>query len=165
MKAFLWLALAIVAGTSSCKAQQTFGPLSATPGLRLTSYSNAGLLPSGLHFKTASPTTIVAVPPAIPGPSRTADSRYFLVNGSFLGMAVFDVEMTQHCIADRHCREQNPLMPSSHAGQLGLNLGLVAGVSGASYWLKKHRSSLWWLPSATGIAAHSAGVASGFEHQ
>lgn len=37
--------------------------------------------------------------------SRIADSKYFLLNGTHLGMAVFDVEMTQRCIADHHCRE------------------------------------------------------------
>ncbi len=43
-----------------------------------------------------------------------------LVNGLQLGMMIFDVEMTQHCIADHHCQEGNPLMPSSHAGQLAV---------------------------------------------
>jgi hypothetical protein len=56
-------------------------------------------------------------------------------------------------------------MPSSHAGQLGVNLSLVTGISGASYWLKEHRSALWWLTPACGIAAHTLGVASGFEHE
>ncbi|HZD47145.1 MAG TPA: hypothetical protein VE178_00245, partial [Silvibacterium sp.] len=98
-------------------------------------------------------------------PFRTADAKFFLLNGLYLGMAVFDVEMTQRCIAAQHCRELNPLMPSSHAGQLTINFALVAGVSTASYWLKKHSSAVWWLPPVAGTAAHSAGVATGFVHQ
>ena len=47
------------------------------------------------------------------------------LNGLHLGLAVLDVELTQHCIANHHCVEGNPLMPSSHAGQLGMNLALV----------------------------------------
>jgi hypothetical protein len=32
-------------------------------------------------------------------------------------MAVFDMEMTPRWIVSYHCREVNPLMPSSHMGQ------------------------------------------------
>ena len=96
---------------------------------------------------------------------RTADSKFFWLNGLHLGMAVFDVEMTQRCIDSRHCREVNPMMPSSQAGKLSLNIALVAYSSGISYWLKKHNSKVWWLPPSAGIAIHSAGVATGFEHQ
>jgi hypothetical protein len=96
---------------------------------------------------------------------RIADRKYFWLNGMQLGMAVFDVEMTQRCIADRRCREANPVMPSSHIGQLSVNFALVAYTSGVSYWLKKRRSKIWWLPSSASIAVHSVGVATGFEHQ
>ncbi len=79
-------------------------------------------------------------------PPRTIDKKYMLVNGLQLGMMIFDVEMTQHCIADHHCQEGNPLMPSSHAGQLAVGFGFVAYGSGLSYWLKKHKSKQWWIP-------------------
>ena len=101
-------------------------------------------------------------PVAIP---RTADSKFFLLNGMHLGMAIFDVEMTQRCIASHHCRETNPVMPSSQAGQLSVNFAIVAYCSALSYWLRKHNSKLWWLPPAGGAVVHSVGVATGFEHQ
>jgi hypothetical protein len=162
MKTLAFFALAIAMGTGSSRAQDASGSLPAAPGLHLTSYKAVNTVMPERPLETAS---VVAAQPAAPRAARTADSKFFLLNGSLLGMAVFDVEMTQRCIADQHCRELNPLMPSSHAGQLGLDLGLVAGVSGATYWLKKHKSPLWWLPSATGIGAHAAGVTTGFEHQ
>ena len=80
-------------------------------------------------------------------------------------MALFDVEMTQHCIADHHCKEGNPMMPSSQAGQLSVSFGTFAYASATSYWLKKHKSRLWALAPTVGITAHSAGVVSGFAHR
>jgi hypothetical protein len=80
-------------------------------------------------------------------------------------MAVFDVEMTQHCLADHHCAEGNPIMPSSHAGQLGVSFAMFAYGAGTSYWLKKHHSRFWWTAPVVGIGAHAAGVATGFAHR
>jgi hypothetical protein len=93
-----------------------------------------------------------------------ADKKYFLINGLHLGMAVLDVELTQRCIASHQCREGNPLMPSSQAGQLSVNIGYVALGAFASYELKKRRSQFWWLAPAGGIAGHLAGAATGLSH-
>lgn len=104
-----------------------------------------------------------------PGPPaaglRIADSKFFLWNGLHLGMAIFDVEMTQRCITAHRCHETNPVMPSSQGGQLGVNFAIVGGNAGISYWLKKGGSSMWWLPPAAGALVHSVGVATGFQHQ
>jgi hypothetical protein len=97
--------------------------------------------------------------------TRTLSPSYFLLNGLHLGMAVFDVEMTQHCIADHHCKEGNPLMPSSQVGQLSVSFGTFGYAAVTSYWLRKRHSRLWWIAPSTGIAAHSVGVASGFENR
>lgn len=96
---------------------------------------------------------------------RTIDRKFLIVNGLHLGMAILDTEMTQHCIASHHCREGNPLMPSSQAGQLAVDFAFVAYGSGFSYWFKKHKSHLWWLPPTGGIVAHTAGVATGLLHR
>jgi hypothetical protein len=88
-----------------------------------------------------------------------------MLNGLHMGMAVFDVEMTQHCIADHHCREGNPIMPSSHAGQLSVNIALVGYGSYTSYKLKKRGSKLWRLSPMIGSAAHGAGAATGLVHR
>jgi len=102
--------------------------------------------------------------PAIPVNERILSPSFFLVNGLHLGMALFDVEMTQHCLADHHCKEGNPLMPSSHAGQLGVSFAAVAYGSGMSYWLKKRHSRYWWTVPTAGIVAHTAGAATGLAH-
>jgi hypothetical protein len=80
-------------------------------------------------------------------------------------MAVFDVEMTQHCLADHHCVEGNPLMPTSQAGALGVSLALVGSGAFISYKLKKQETKLWMLSPVVGIAAHTIGVATGFAHR
>jgi hypothetical protein len=96
---------------------------------------------------------------------RTASTGFFLLNGLHLGMAIFDVEMTQHCLADHHCVEGNPLMPSSACGQLGVAFATVGFGTLASYRLKKNDSKLWILSPTVGIAAHTLGVATGFAHR
>lgn len=96
---------------------------------------------------------------------RTASTGFFLLNGLHLGMAIFDVEMTQHCLADHHCVEGNPLMPTSMGGQLGVNFAIVGLGTLASYRMKKDDSKLWILSPTIGIAAHTLGVATGFAHR
>jgi len=96
---------------------------------------------------------------------RPLSPGFFLLHGAHLGMAVFDVEMTQHCIANHHCVEGNPLMPSSQAGQLGVSFAFVGLGAFASYKLKKQDSKLWLLSPTVGIAAHAVGVATGFKHR
>jgi len=118
----------------------------------------------GMMSGSSSSAGFVLAPPA-PKIPRTASTGFFLLNGLHLGMAVFDVEMTQHCIANHHCVEGNPLMPSSHTGQLGVNFALVGLGTLASYKLKKQDSNLWVLSPTVGIVAHAVGVATGFAHR
>ena len=124
----------------------------------------AGSLAYGSLPGLSSSAGSVFVPPVAKSP-RTLSRGFFLFNGLHLGMAVLDVEMTQHCIANHHCVEGNPLMPSSHAGQLGVELGLVGYGTFISYKLKKRESRFWVLSPAIGIAAHTAGVATGIVHR
>jgi hypothetical protein len=167
----LGLAIAITGG--SCSAQNMNMPSANMPIMKLDlapAKDQATAQPfrdfSGeTYFIPPSASSSIVVSRPYPTSPRTADTKFFLLNGIHLGMAVFDVEMTQRCIANHRCHETNPLMPSSQAGQLGINFALVGSGSLASYWLKKHQSRLWWLPPATGAAAHSYGVATGFEHQ
>jgi hypothetical protein len=111
---------------------------------------------------TASSVERVTLP--IATTPRVADRKYFLLNGMQAGMAVFDVEMTQHCIRARKCSEANPFMPSSQAGALSVDFALTAYEGLWSYFLKKHHSKLWWITPVAGTAVHAAGVATGFEH-
>lgn len=95
---------------------------------------------------------------------RFFDARYFWLNSLHLTLAVSDIEMTQHCIDEHTCKEANPLMPSSQAGKIGVNLGLVSYTAASSYWLRKHKSKAWWLGPTVGVAAHTVGLASGLAH-
>jgi hypothetical protein len=95
---------------------------------------------------------------------RVLTSKFFLLQGLHLGMAVLDVETTQHCLAAHTCREGNPLMPSSQAGALGINFALVGYSSYVSYRMKSHKSNLWWLSPTTGTVAHVVGFATGLAH-
>ena len=103
--------------------------------------------------------------PPLPARRRAFDRKFALLAGLQLGTAMMDVETTQRCMAAGHCREANPLMPSSHAGQIGVNLGSVAATTIGAYWAKKHHVKLWWIAPVIGIAAHSAGIATGLAHR
>jgi hypothetical protein len=107
--------------------------------------------------------SFVRVPPARVG--GAIGSAFYLLNGLHVGMALFDVEMTQHCMANHTCKEGNPLMPSSLGGQLGMNFAIIGYSSFVSYRLKKRGSHIWWISPTVGAAAHTVGVASGFAHQ
>jgi hypothetical protein len=113
---------------------------------------------------SSSSAGFVLAPPAAKTP-RTLSKGFFLLNGMHLGMAVFDVEMTQHCIANHHCVEGNPLMPSSQAGQLGVNFATVGLGAFLSYKMKEQDSGTWAFSPVVGIAAHAVGVATGFAHR
>jgi hypothetical protein len=93
---------------------------------------------------------------------RVVDSKYLLINALHLGMAALDIGLTQHCLANHRCREGNPLMPSSLAGQVGMDSALVGSGAFISFRLKKADSKLWWLSPVAGMSAHTAGVLSGF---
>jgi hypothetical protein len=125
---------------------------------------NSGTLPSNYSLSSSS-TGSIREPPASPIHAHVFDRYYNLVTAAHLGMAIFDVAMTQHCEAQHTCRETNPFMPSSRAGQIGVSFGFFAYSATGSYFLKKHKSKAWWVPSAMGITTHAIGVATGFSHQ
>ena len=189
MKAVLgtMLGLAIAMGGWACSAQQATIPFKqlerdAQLSARLTvpdneiassvsssspsssSSSSSSVFP-GVVSPELSAASYVRVPPVPVANPRTLSSSFYLLNGLHLGMAIFDVEMTQRCIATHHCREGNPLMPSSLAGSLTVNLALVGSGSYISYRLKKHRATLWWLSPTVGTASHTVGVATSIAHQ
>lgn len=95
---------------------------------------------------------------------RILDTKFFLVNGLHLGLAALDIGLTQHCIATHRCREGNPLMPSSLAGQVGVDSALIGASAFISYRLKKQNSKLWRYLPTVGIGAHTAGTVAGFRY-
>jgi hypothetical protein len=170
------LGLAIVMGGWACSAQEATIPLAPVaqdgqlsarvtlPGAETAASSFSSSLPAVVVPAAPSPagfirvTSIRVIPSTSP---RTLDSKYFLVNGLHLALALLDVEVTQRCIATNQYGEGNPLMPSSLGGQLSVNLALVGYGSFVSYKLKKHESRVWWLSPMVGVAAHSAGIGTG----
>lgn len=168
------LSVTIVMGSWACSAQQALIPfqqleraaqlparVSATGDEMAGSYSSSSFSMVSAYPEPFAAGVALATPASIHhGPG----SKFFLLNALHLGMAVFDVEMTQHCIATHKCREGNPLMPSSAAGQLGVNFALVSYGSYSSYRLKKRGSPLWWVSPTTGAVAHGVGVATGLAH-
>lgn len=164
------LALGLVAGGITLQAQMPlvpFGQIERDTQVQQRGASNLIASTSGEGYSSSSAIPSAALvtmprPPAITPP--VVDRSFLLLNGLHLGMAMMDIGMTQHCIAEHQCQEGNPLMPSSLAGQLGVNLGLFAYSATESYYLKKHRSRAWWVLPITGAAAHSIGLASGLAH-
>ena len=165
------LGLAIAISALACSAQDVAIPFrqiarDAQLSARVAAPASEAAVShsDGMLSGSSSSAGFVFVPPT-PVRSRTFSTGFLLLNGIHLGMAVFDVEMTQHCIANHHCVEGNPLMPSSHAGQLGVNFALVGYGTFISYRWKKQENKLWLLPPTVGIAAHSLGVATGIANR
>src|SRR5579859_1262276 len=116
-----------------------FSALAVIPPHEIASARETALLP-----ESSSSTGFVLVRPSFKR-SRTVTPGFIVLNSMHLGLAVLDVELTQHCIANQTCVEGNPLMPSSHASQLGVNFALVGYGAFVSYKLKKQDRKLWLL--------------------
>ena len=168
------LSLAIALSALACSAQDTTIPFRQIErNAQNPQLSASAALPEneaavghayGMLSGSSSSAGFVLVPPVAKA-HRTLSKGFFLLNGMHLGMAVFDVEMTQHCIANHHCVEGNPLMPSSQAGQLGVNFAAVGLGAFFSYKMKEQDNGMLVLSPAVGIAAHAVGVATGFAHR
>ena len=178
------LEIAVLMAGCACFAQQTptpFGQIqrdAQLSAMRMTPNPEVSRVP----LPGSAPGSSSSALPAFLAPSASASSsaglkrvpagrsprffnaRYFWINSLHLSLAVSDIEMTQHCIDEHTCREANPLMPSSQAGKIGVNLGLVTYTAASSYWLRKHKSRVWWLGPTVGVAAHTVGLASGLAH-
>ena len=170
MKKIECMALAVALAGLTCSAQQNpipFKQIQRDGALQTHSvtatdngdFSSSATAPSssasGVEFSL--PAALVARP--------VLNKTYFVLNGLHLGMALADVGMTQHCIAEHRCKEGNPMMPSSQAGQISVSVGVFAYASATSYWLKKHKSKLWWAPPAVGLVAHTIGFTSGLRYR
>jgi len=165
------LGLAVVVSGAFCLAQNTTVPIRQIE--RDAQLSARVAVPPGeaavghtseTASESSSSASFVLVPPVVKSP-RTLSTGFFLINGLHLGMAVLDVELTQHCIADHHCHEGNLLMPSSHAGQLGVEFGLVSYGTFISYKLKKQERKMWVISPMVGIGAHAVGIGSGLKNR
>jgi len=166
------LGLAITVGSLACNAQgytipsepiDRDGKLAATlPVLDNETARSlfSSRLPTGVVPAVPSATGFVRVT-SVSAP-RTLDSRYYLINGLHLAMALLDVGISQRCIATNQYKEGNPLMPSSLGAQLGVDFALVSYGSFVSYRMKKQGSSAWWVTPIIGVGTHSVGVAVGF---
>lgn len=172
------LCIAIVIGAWSCSAQNEAIPFNqierdaVSPTIPIARdvgemrgnfTSSIALSGPALLSFTADQKPVDAKPKS--ANSRLIGPRFYLINGLHLGMAAFDVAMTQNCIADHHCQEGNPLMPSGLAGQLSVNFAVVGFSSFVSYRLRQQHSTVWWLPPAIGVTAHGIGAATGIAHR
>lgn len=176
----LVLGTAILMGGWACFAQETpipfnqlhwntessARPVALGPVLAITSPSG----PTSSVSASASPAVIASATGGIVRVPTATDwsilgAKYFLLNGLQLGLTGLDVALTQHCIAEHHCQEGNPLLPSSLLGRISVEFTLVSLSAFASGRLKKQGSKHWWIPPAVGIAAHGVGIATGLAHE
>jgi hypothetical protein len=164
----LSIVLGIARGSTPCTAQTTKVPFKdierearLSANLMVSDAEAAVSSSNEAYVFPSAPSHSLYVRPSYKQP-RTLDSKFFVVNGLHLGLAALDVGLTQHCIANHHCREGNPLMPSSFAGQFALDSAFVGTGAFVSYRLKKQNSKLWWLSPVIGISAHTAGAMTGF---
>jgi hypothetical protein len=108
---------------------------------------------------TADPTPSPAVkresqgaPPAARGGSlgvdrSVMDRSYMAVTGTMFAASIFDAELTMRCLEQRTCS----YIPSSFRSRTALyGIGIPAdlGVSYLTYYMKRKRSRIWFMPSA-----------------
>ncbi len=177
MKTFMatLLGLCMVGGSMACAAQQTTIPFrqlekDASLSARASLPSNPAAMradyagPGESSSVEASTSEFVRPQPAY-RPPRILSKSFLLLNGLHLGLAGLDVAMSQKCMANHHCHEGNPMMPSSMGGQLGVNFGLVGYGAVMSYELKKRDIRGWWVSPMVGAAAHAAGAGTGIANR
>jgi hypothetical protein len=158
---------------TSAETQPSTHPIQTFPGQRQITNVPAQSAPldSGPLLLATGPAAVTAAairiyrPPTVPTRQPVTGKKFLLLNGLHLGLALADIHTTQQCLAHHTCREGNPLMPSSSAGQYGISVGLVTMTAAGSYWLKRHNSPHWWIAPVIGISAHSAGLASGLANR
>ncbi|MDE3199568.1 MAG: hypothetical protein KGN79_01505 [Acidobacteriota bacterium] len=159
---------AVLCAAQTKPAAWTKLPEAPQPQSRLATLSKpylSDMNETSWKWKANEDTSFAVTSSRTPRESRVIDKKYLLLNGLHLGLALADTEMTRACIDAHACREGNPLMPSSHAGQLAVDFGFFAYAAGTSYWFKKNHNGLWWLPAVGGSAAHTAGLITGLLHQ
>lgn len=163
------LELIVALGGCTCFAQKNPVPFAqilqdAKQQTHLVSSVDSPGMSDSSSASSSSTSGVVELQPSPVATHPVLDKNYFLLNGLHLAVGLADVESTQHCIAAHRCREGNPIMPSSQAGQITVIIGTFTTAAATSYWLKKHKSRMWWVSPTVGMIAHSIGVASGLRY-
>jgi hypothetical protein len=170
LNGILW-SLTLICGGAMCSAQNSAVPFrqiehdAQYSAKLMVPDSGAGVNRPYAEYPIGSSASGAAYTQPAYKPPRTLDTKFFFLNGIHVGLAALDIGLTQHCIATHRCREGNPFMPSSFAGQVGVNSALISSGVLISYRLKKQQSKVWWVSPFAGIVAHATGAVSGMINQ
>ena len=88
-------------------------------------------------------------------------SWFWTLTAATVATTVADVELTQHCLRAGTCREGNLLLPASRGKMYAIQLPLAAASSYVAYRLHRKQKRYWWVPQASVIAGHGAGIGFG----
>ncbi|MBI2062513.1 MAG: hypothetical protein HYT64_02390 [Candidatus Yanofskybacteria bacterium] len=91
---------------------------------------------------------------------KVADKKFWIVNITFVGSSIYDVESTFYVLNKcSTCSEKWPLMKSFvRAGKpatYGIIIGADAAIVGSSYWLKKKKNKFWFILPVALAATHT----------
>lgn len=115
---------------------------------------------------------VLLLPLSVRAQGRTADKAWWLMTAASVGATVADIENTQYCMKDFHCREGNPIYFSRRPTRLrmySINAGIMAPMLYYSYkWkreddidraagrqLAKYR---WYVIPVINVATHGLGL-------
>ncbi len=109
---------------------------------------------------------LVSVPTLAQPKRRVLDKKFWLAVGTVVALTVADVELTQHCIHNRTCREGNPLLGQSRGRAYAVNTAILVPMAIVSYHLKKGQDMNrrkkgdipWWVPQAVKGSSHIVGM-------
>ncbi len=110
---------------------------------------------------------LVSLPSLAQPKRRVLDKKFWLAVGTVVALTVADVELTQHCIRNRTCREGNPLLGQSRGRAYGVNAAILVPMTIVSYHLKKNQDMnrrkkgdiRWWVIPVVKSSSHIAGMA------
>lgn len=100
------------------------------------------------------------IPNVAQAQEKTADKKFWVVNGIFVASTIYDVESTFFVLGRCDtCREANPIIrPFVEMGRpatyIFISAADVVTVYGSYYLKKRGHDKLWLIPPLVGIAGH-----------
>jgi hypothetical protein len=140
--------------------------LEAVPAIEATHESELPDAPSAARPDASAgepaPSPVVksthgAPPAAMGGPlgvdRGVADWKYLSLTGAMFSASVVNVELTIRCLDQGTCSYVPPSL-RSRAALYGIGIPADLGVSYLTYYMKRKRSSIWYVPAALVTAAN-----------
>lgn len=127
----------------------------------------------GVTSQGESDLTLVVIPPPlapkasnslITSPAvkqkKVIDRNFILLGALAFGLTAADIELTQHCLKAKTCKELNPTLPLSRWGMYATNTPVNLAVMYFAYRRKASGKRGWWVAPLIDTGIHGVGIGS-----